>query len=722
MQDENVELCFYIDSTSAIAVGDLRVEVNGENASVSLGENCYTIPRNQQRSVNYVNFIVTNPNVTITLTTLELLASNQSQLELPRVTRGGWNEEAVRKVIKVFAFGGHATDSQIRTWADMYPQDAILEMLTFDEHNLLLSPIASSDPYKETETGHGTLLAFQNFLSDETSDHPIPVGSRSQYGINGYNFDDGFGRMITVRGLNPFRQKIGYWETNYHLATNLDTEVSRHQMAVYYDEIMAAHQAGLPYHEVMGVAAKSAAVAMQYGHRRNRWVFDNDLGQYVCDCNDDFAREIHQLFYGIFGENDPNHEDGTIRETAKMLTDMPVYYNSGYDTFVTFETDQHHTNDLTILGQTVSGANASEKIDSLMPISIQHPESLQNLPVMIVSVLADDNLSEVDRGLLRNSWASMGADKYFLEFIQAYAISKLFHSPTQIKYLTSHERALFLANKTNFDNLEAYFGGASYNGGDAGRSVGGLISDDNAGDFFRPLHNVFGAQSSFEAADSALAFENNYNELTDEEHRLRTRVSCSTCDQGQPWVKRWADVLPTRDDGLYYVEDVALWLWNHVLGTTRNYTDLERAHLYSFLGAARINPDQSSDGSEAFDFNFLMCMAEDYQRQESVTSVPLSTMLQGGNWDNYCRRGDDGVSGYSALEQEAINRVWTLETLEASSLAQDLLDQLADRTIDLQATTGSNAGADVRENARQRVSTALGFIFTTPYVFAEGAK
>jgi hypothetical protein len=722
LQDQDVELCFFISSASTIDVGDLTLEVNGETRSIALGENCYSIPRHQQREVNYVNLVVSNASVSLNLTTLELLSSNQSQLALPRLTRGGWGDRAVRKVIKIFAFGGHATDAQIREWADMYPQDAIQEMLTFDEHNLKLSPIAASDPYRDTETGHGTLLAFQNYLSDEMSSYPVPVGNRSQYGVNGYNFDDGFGRMITVRGLNPFRQKIGYWETNYHLATNLDTEVSRHQMAVYYDEIMAAHEAGLPYHEVMGVAAKSAAVAMQYGHRRNRWVFDNDLGEFACDCNDDFAREIHQLFYGIFGEDDPNHEDGTIRETAKMLTDMPVYYNSGYDTFVTFETDQHHVADLTILGQTVTGANASEKIDSLMPISMNHPESLKNLPIMIISVLADDNLSAADRQVLRNSWASMGSNKNLLDFIHAYAISKVFHSSSQIKYLTSHERALYMANKTNFENIEAFFGGASYNGGDAGRSVGGLISDDNAGDFFRPLHNVFGAQSSFEAADSALAFENNYNELSDEEHHLRTRVSCGTCDLGQPWFKKWKDVLPKREDGRFYVADVAQWLWNHVVGTTSNYTDLEKAHLYSFLGAARNNPDQSSDGSEAFDFNFLMCMAEDYQRQESVTAVPLSTMLLGGNWDNYCRRGDDGVGGYSALEQESINRVWSRQSIESSSLAQSILSQLAETTIDLEASNGSNSGADVRENARQRVSTALGFIFTTPYVFAEGAK
>lgn len=722
LQREDIELCFFIASNGTVQSGDVSVEINGEPTTASLGENCYIISEADQRQINYVNLIVNSSGLSLTFSSLELQGTAQLQLSLPRLTRTAWDERAVRKVLKIFAFGGHAFDAQITEWADMRPQDAIQEMLNFAEHNLKLSPVFASDPYKDTEANHGTLLGFQNYLSSEFSNHPIPVNSRSQYGVDGYNFDDGYGRMITVRGLNPFRQKIGFWETNYHLATNLDTEVSRHQMAVYYDEIMTAHEAGLPYHEVMGVAAKSAAVAMQYGHRRNRWIYDSDLAQYVCDCNDDFAREIHQLFYGIFGVDDPNHEDGTIRETAKMLTDMPVYYNSGYDLFVTFETDDHHTDDLIILGQTVSGNNANAKIDSLMPISMQHPESLENLPIMIVSVLADDNLGANSKVLLRNSWASMGTSKNFLEFIRAYAISSVFHSTNQIKYLTSHERALFLANKSNFDNLEAYFGGAYYNNADAGRSVGGQISDDNAGDFFRPLHNVFGAQSALEAADSALAFEKNYNELTQQEHHLRTRVSCETCDQGQPWIKRWEDVLPKRASGQYYVSDVAAWLWNHVVGSLDNFNDLEKAHLYSFLGAARINPDQTSDGDKPFDFNFLMCMAEDYQRKESVTIVPISTMLFEGNWDDYCRMGDDGVSGFSVLEQEAINRIYSQADIGANALAQDLMSQLGEYTIPLTADTGANGGANVREHARERISTALGFVFTTPFVFAEGQK
>ncbi|MFQ3245793.1 MAG: hypothetical protein ACI9SP_002441 [Arenicella sp.] len=715
-QKVGVEFCLDISANQAIQGGDIIVEINGERATVFEGkDNCYSLSVEQQRSINYIVIRTVMPGLVLTLTRVELGSQRQRQLSLPRLTRGQWNERAVRKVLKIFAFGGHAKDTQILEWADLRPQEAVVEMLNFAEHNLKLSPLADGEIYTDTQSDHGTLLGFQKFISSTSSNLPIPVNNRDQYGLDGYNFDDAYGRMITVRGLNPFRQKIGFWETNYHLAVNRDAGVSRAQVADYYDKIMTAHEAGLPYHEVIGVAAKSAAVADQYGHDRNQWVFDRNRNEFFLRGNDDFAREIHQLFYGIFGVDDPNHEDGTIRETAKMLTDMPIQN----EIVVNFGTSRHHTANLTILGQTVSGANASEKIDSLMPISIEHPESLLNLPVMIISVLADDNLDVLSAKQLRNSWASMGSDKNLLRFVQAYAISSLFHSNNQFKYLTSHERALYMANKNNLDNLEAYFGGASYSGR-AGRSVGGVVSNDIAGEFFRPLHNVFGAQSALEASDSALAFENNYNLLTDEEYRQRDAVQCSRCDQGQPWEKKWKDVLPTRSDGQYHVADVAEWLWNHAVGNLDNYTDLEKAHVYSLLGAARINPGSSSDGDYPLDFNFLMCIAENYQLRESTNTAQLNFILLGDRWDDYCRINDENTSGFTAAEKEALNRVYTGQSIGNNALAQDLLTQLGAMTLPLQATTGSNGGDDVREHTLERINNALGFIFTTPFVFAEG--
>lgn len=77
--------------------------------------------------------------------------------------------------------------------------------------------------------------------------------------------------MITVRGLNPFRQRIWFWETNDHMAVNLDAGEKRRQMAVYLDLIVQAHEAELPYKDIIGSTEKSAAITMQHGRRRNQW-------------------------------------------------------------------------------------------------------------------------------------------------------------------------------------------------------------------------------------------------------------------------------------------------------------------------------------------------------------------------------------------------------------------------------------------------------------------
>jgi hypothetical protein len=735
-----------ISANQVLQSGDIVVEVNGVPAQAFEGnDNCYSISSGQQRSINYVVIRVVRVGVVLTLGRVELASQQQSQLSLPKVTRGQWNERAVRKVLKIFAFGGHARNQQIQTWADMDALQAIREMLNFEQHNLKLSPLAIGETYTDSATQHGTLLEWVTFLSSQSSNIPIPADRRANFSLDSSGFDDAFNRMITVRGLNPFRQRVGFWETNYHLATNLDASVSRAQTARYYDIIMQAHEAGLPYHEVMGIAAKSAAIAEQYGHDRNQWRFDRNLGEYICQCNEDFAREIHQLFYGIFGDYDPIlgdgvngpdfHENVTIPNTAKMLTGMPILDDNNSnddDLVVAFRTSDHYQGNgiddgegdaaaLVILGQAVLGDDASAKIDNLMQISMQHPESLKNLPVMIVEVLADDNLSESAKSQLRTSWASMPAgQKNLLDFLQAYAISNLFHGPRQVKYLTSHERALYIANKHNTDSIEAFFGGGSYNGGRLGRSVGGVISDDSAGEFFRPTHNVFGGQTGLEAADSALVFENNFNLLTDREDLIRNAVTCSTCDLGNSWEKKWPTVLPQRADGKYYVEDIAPWLWNHVVGSMENYTNLERAHLYSLLGAARIDDD--NDGDYAHDFNMVMCVIADYQQDEGASDAPIIDILThdgDGSWDNYCREFDDGGS-YLPHELDALNAALTGNDIANNAQIQDVLTQLGQVTLNFDETEGFNGGANVRKHTRERVSSALGFIFTTPFVFAEG--
>lgn len=725
LQEHDVELCFDL---SLISLGDIFVELNGNLLSASEGkDNCYSIPLGIQRSINYFVIKVAGSGAALSIDRLELALANQYKNELPILTRGGWDEFAVRKVLKIFAFGGHARDSQIKEWADMDPYQAIQEMLNFSEHNLKLSPLAEGEKYTDSAFSHGTLTEWMNFVSDDASNLPIPADKRWRHS----NLAKAYYRMTTVRGLNPFRQRIGFWETNYHLATNLMAIglYNYKKMARYYDIIMEAHEAGLPYHEVMGLAAKSSAIASQYDHRNNRWVFDRDLDEFTCRCNEDFAREIHQLFYGIFGEHDPNHETITIPETAKLLTDMPTYIVNDEDDeddylIVDFGTKYHHVNDVQVLGYSISGADASEKIDNLMPISILHPESLKNLPVMIISVLADDNLSEHSKELLRKSWASLGNNKNFLEFIQTYAISKLLHSPSHVKYFTSIERALYQANKYNLDNLEAYIGndrrlGVTIFVPSPGWPVELLIDADNSGEVFQPLHNVFGGQTGVEASDSAFIFENNHNKLTKDEQKIRNNQLCENCDLGEPWEKKWASILPKRADGRYYVEDVAPWLWKHVVGNMNNYTELERAHLYSLLGSSIVYLDNEQDGEYPLDLNLLMCVIADYQVQENTIHVPIIDVLTLGlNISNYrdfkyCRKGDSGGS-YEAHELAALNAQFGREDILGDLTLQNVLNQLGQVQLRI-----DDDDINVRKNTFEVLSSALGFIFTTPYIFAE---
>jgi hypothetical protein len=726
---QDVELCFVIESPG-FSVGDLILSINGQiqsgTARPRSGENCYLVPASQQEVRNTIQFSVP-PGVSVRVSHAGIDPANLSRIGLSSLTRSGWNDRAVRKVLKIFAFGGHATDAQIKEWSYMHPREAISEMLNFNQHNAKLSPLSRGEKYRDVASSHGTMRAFYEFVGSESSNIPIPVSERQYLSIDGYRFDSTFARMIAVRGLNPFRQRIGFWETNYHLATNRDAGVSRQQMVQYYDEIMAAHQARRPYHEVLGVAAKSAAVAIQYGHYRNRWRTRN--GESYCECNDDFAREIHQLFYGIFGANDPNHEDGTIRETAKMLTDMNVPYiqDFGRDIHVRFDTEEHHKADLTILGHTITGANARAKIDNLMPISIMHPESLRNLPIMIISTLADDNLNETRRNQLRAAWAQLGPNKDFLTFIHAYATSELFHGPDQFKYLTSFERAFYLANKFNIDNIEAYLSN-DWVDGRAGREVDDVMEGDNASEIFRPLHNVFGGQNSTEASDSAVAFEKNYNRSATQEawqFEQALPVDCEVCDLGQPWSKDWTKVIPARNGG-YTADYVAEWLWRHVVGNFANYTSLERAHLVAILGARRLPREdgteydwQQNNRNTYFDINHLLCLRDDRVAQDYFNNS-LADLMHFDTWNRFCDHGDDGQTDYTDIEKAAFAFSFNGQQLDSSNTdpfpyLRGLVEELAVSPVLLNSNDPIT-----RRRANEHVQAALAFIFATPYVFAEG--
>lgn len=103
----------------------------------------------------------------------------------------------------------------------------------------------------------------------------------------------------------------------------------------FYDDITLALENGAPRYEVLALGAKSAAIAYQYGHRSNRMT---NAGVFLG--NDDFARELHQLFFRINGiyEDPIYHEDVTIENTARALTGMQLDQTPGlYGTTRTFD-------------------------------------------------------------------------------------------------------------------------------------------------------------------------------------------------------------------------------------------------------------------------------------------------------------------------------------------------------------------------------------------------
>ena len=237
---------------------------------------------------------------------------------LPVVSAAAWTETAVRKVLRTFAFGGQASDAQIAAWAVVGPRTAIVQMLNFSEHNQQLSPRDTTLPGENLNKRPNTLRALGDFWSSAVPANRMPVNARE-----GYRRSSWSGAMLTwslaarARGGNPFRHRIGFWETNFHLAVDHLGAVTNYQLVRYYDDVMAALERGDSYERVLATAALSAAVGQQYGHRYNRYYAGH------CFCNEDFAREFHQLAFGILGTGDSAyHEHTSIKDTALALTGM----------------------------------------------------------------------------------------------------------------------------------------------------------------------------------------------------------------------------------------------------------------------------------------------------------------------------------------------------------------------------------------------------------------
>ncbi|HHJ19531.1 MAG TPA: DUF1800 family protein, partial [Gammaproteobacteria bacterium] len=508
--------------------------------------------------------------------------ADQEIARFDTIEANDWDETAVRKVLYQFAYGGQASAQQIEAWANLTPENAIIQMLTFDGFNPLLSPLAASDTFNLGATA-GTLSALGEAWSSSDADNDVDENDRSKYDVSAtaglIRPNRLWERAIVSRGVNPFRQKVGLWETNYHLSTNLATAVTGRQMLRYYDDILRSlSNPQDSYADTLTTAALSAAIARQYGHDKN--IYKNGS----CQCNEDFAREYHQLFFGILGEDNPEyHETVSIKNTAKALTDMPVLATDipgQRDDHVTFGTTKHWPGELEILHASIGGSRADERIAALSSNAIEHPESLNALPVMIISGLADDRLDATDIDEIRHVWSSM-SHKNLLHFLRGYAISKQFHDASRVKYLSSFDRNITLFIQTILNNREINLYDARLN-----------TYEFESVKMFYPKHNVFGGQTGLEAAASSDIFRLNYNRATEKSYYLLKYT-----DTAHQWKKDWAAGIPGIYTDNYRVDKIGEFLWNRYIGDSlKNYGVLERTYINALLAtnndwAAEIDPE-----------------------------------------------------------------------------------------------------------------------------------
>jgi len=507
-----------------------------------------------------------------------------------------WTETAVRKVLQIFAYGGQASDSQISSWAAMLPRNAIKQMLTFDEVNLLLSPTVDT-----TAATGGTLEALQAHWSSSSAINPVRESLRIRYPtldpntqtLAPLNLSQTWIDSINKRGLNPFRQKVGLFLTNYHMAVSLKA-VRSPLIRRMYDDVMNDLALGKPFQDVLARGASSAAVSLQYGHLAN--VYFNNATTFRG--NDDFAREFHQLFFRILGEDyDQNyHENTTIEHTAWLLTGMnidrqvnawgSVNPNDYWLDFIDFtdhtdgegrvvaNTFYHHAADLEILGTNITGTTAKDKINALVQIAINERESLDRMPEFIINFFADDNLNTEKLIEIRALWRSI-EPKNLLTFLQEYAISSTFHRADTYKYRTSFSRNLALFNLNTVDNEEAYQNSWTplY-----------LIVQQGALPFV-PAHDVFGGQTSINAANNPDIFKTAYNAAIDNIWFAIKYLETYTDSTGtNTWFKDWARVIPKNASNAYRVNEVGEWLWQRLISDDlKNYGPLERAYVNGFL-------------------------------------------------------------------------------------------------------------------------------------------
>lgn len=524
-------------------------------------------------------------------------------LGLQAISPGDWDQTAVRRILRVFAYGGHASDAQIMSWAGMTPEQAVTQMLTFGKTNPLLSPA------EDANVNHaGSLLELQNLWGSASSDNPMRWDKRKDYhslyfsssgstSVSYSNLERAWTQAIATRGLNPFLHKMAFFLSNYQMSVS-EFKTRPALIRDYYDTLLHALATRSSFVDVINKGAQHASVAKAYDHDDNTYY--NDVLEF--EGNDDFAREYFQLFFGIHGESeDPEYHEGvSIENNAMLLTGMeldreanafgssdsndwnlaPIVFSDHIDATGDYVYNQsnHHGNCLEILHEVICGATAADKLDALSPIAAKHVESLANLPVFIISLFADDNLTTLKEKAIQAEWREAGFN--LLTFLRRYAISTTFHSSDTYKYLSSFDRNLMLFNLVTLNNEDSFLG---------------LNSNQNVEDWlddlglhpFNPIRDVFGHQTGLDAANSPAIFQRNYDFETGSDTLQKTQQLYYIDEleiDATTWYKNWGSTIPDDGGGNYVIADVADWLWNRLVGDGgKNFDIVAKSQLYALL-------------------------------------------------------------------------------------------------------------------------------------------
>jgi len=475
------------------------------------------------------------------------------------LTNEQWTDKEVRKVLNTFTYGATATEAQIKLWADMKPIDAINEIMDLNTTNLKVKNIGPS------------FISDRRNLEDLIEDiyrkyDDLDMSIKGVYDI-GAHFASGYvisDLIVDNTNYNPFRIRLGLWETNYHQVINskIDNILSIN-VYHYFDDIVNGIQEGMSYQDILSRSASSTPIMYMYKQ------FDNKYINGELTTNDDFAREYNQLFFGILGKDNLSYyENVTVENTANVLTGMTDDYQHTTNEFGTSwgpayyvtPTSYHYNQSVELLFNTIANEDVIKGLQEIADIAINNDESERTLPLIIIGGLADDNLDENinKKETIINAWKLMDK-KDLLYFLKKYAISRCFHSSDRIRYLSSPDRVIKIFNLLNFE----------------GKTPNNPIKIKTELDFdnftiFEPAKGVFGNYTGLDIKDNSNTITNTYNKAIHNDYNFlypstdyRNIIDFDISDK---------------------IKEIAEYLWNKMIGDNlKHFGILERAEVYSLL-------------------------------------------------------------------------------------------------------------------------------------------